>query len=61
MKQFKDEQGYALLVVLLMVVLFLGLSAVFMAGSMSNAKQEATVDTSNLAVAAAEIDRKSVV
>ncbi|WP_203333132.1 hypothetical protein [Planococcus beigongshangi] len=55
MKQFKDEQGYALLVVLLMVVLFLGLSAVFMAGSMSNAKQETTVDTSNLAVAAAEM------
>ena len=55
MKFMKDQNGYALLVVLLMVVLFLGISATFMAGSLSNAKQEKTVDTSNQAVASAEM------
>lgn len=58
MKQIKNQQGYALLVVLLMVVLFLGLSATFMAGSLSNAKQEQTVDASNQAVASAEMGVK---
>lgn len=58
MKQFKNQQGYALLVVLLMVVLFLGVSATFMAGSLSNAKQEQTVDASNQAVASAEMGVK---
>ncbi|WP_422123044.1 hypothetical protein DHX103_15080 [Planococcus sp. X10-3] len=58
MKHIKNQQGYALLVVLLMVVLFLGLSATFMAGSLSNAKQEQTVDASNQAVASAEMGVK---
>lgn len=55
MKLLENQKGYALLVVLLMVVLFLGVSATFMAGSLSNAKQEKTVDTSNQAVASAEM------
>ena len=55
MKFMKNQNGYALLVVLLMVVLFMGLSATFMAGSLSNAKQERIVDTSNQAVASAEM------
>lgn len=58
MKQLKNQQGYALLVVLLMVVLFLGISATFMAGSLSNAKQEQTIDASNQAVASAEMGVK---
>lgn len=58
MKQVKNQQGYALLIVLLMVVLFLGLSATFMAGSLSNAKQEQTVDATNQAVASAEMGVK---
>ncbi|WP_372869635.1 hypothetical protein [Planomicrobium okeanokoites] len=58
MKLVKNQKGYALLVVLLMVVLFLGLSATFMAGSLSNAKQEQTVDASNQAVASAEMGVK---
>lgn len=58
MKHLKDQQGYALLVVLLMVVLFLSISATFMAGSLSNAKQEQTVDTSNQSVASAEMGVK---
>ncbi|XKE96054.1 hypothetical protein LG326_07100 [Metaplanococcus flavidus] len=58
MKFIKNQNGYALLIVLLMVVLFLGLSATFMAGSLSNAKQEKTVDTSNQAVASAEMGVK---
>lgn len=55
MKYTKNQKGYALLVVLLMVVLFMGLAATFMAGSLSNAKQENIVDTSNQAVASAEM------
>lgn len=55
MNKVKNQQGYALLLVLLMIVMFLGISATFMAGSLSNAKQEQTVDTSNKAVAAAEM------
>lgn len=55
MKQVKKQQGYALLVVLLMVVLFMGVAATFMAGSLSNAKQEQTVDASNQSVASAEM------
>lgn len=58
MKLVRNQQGYALLIVLLMVVLFLGLSATFMAGSLSNAKQERTVDISNQAVASAEMGVK---
>jgi hypothetical protein len=55
MKQLKNQQGYALLIVLLIVVLFLSISATFMAGSLSNAKQEKTVDTTNQSVASAEM------
>ena len=58
MKSVKNQQGYALLVVLLMVVLFMGLAATFMAGSLSNAKQEQRVDASNQAVASAEMGVK---
>lgn len=55
MKYAKNENGYALLIVLLMVVLFLSISATFIAGSLNHAKQEKTVDTSNQAVASAEM------
>ncbi|AXI09686.1 hypothetical protein CUC15_12465 [Oceanobacillus zhaokaii] len=55
MKNLKNEQGYALLVVVLMVVLVLGFSTFFMSASLSNAKQEQKVDQQNLAVVAAEM------
>ncbi|TWT26275.1 hypothetical protein [Planomicrobium sp. CPCC 101110] len=55
MKQSNNQNGYALLIVLLMIVLFLGLSATFMAGSLNNATQEQTVDTTNQSVASAEM------
>lgn len=55
MKHLKNQQGYALLIVLLIVVLFLSISATFIAGSMNHAKQEQTIDVSNHAVAAAEM------
>jgi hypothetical protein len=55
MKHLKNQQGYALLIVLLIIVLFLSISATFMAGSLSNAKQEKTVDTTNQSVASAEM------
>lgn len=55
MNRLKDERGYALIIVLLMIVLFLGAAATFMAGSLNHANQEVTVDTGNQAVAAAEM------
>lgn len=55
MNQLKNQQGYALLIVLLIIVLFLGISATFLAGSLNNAEQEKTVDTTNQSVASAEM------
>ncbi|MGK7377898.1 hypothetical protein ACSFXN_08635 [Planococcus sp. 1R117A] len=55
MKSLKNEKGYALVVVLLLVVLVLGISATFMSGTLNNAKQEKAVDISNQSVAAAEM------
>lgn len=55
MKKLENENGYALLVVLLVVVLSLGFSATFLKGSLNHATQERTVDTSNQSVAAAEM------
>ncbi|MBZ5201207.1 hypothetical protein HU147_08275 [Planomicrobium chinense] len=55
MKYIKNKHGYALVIVLLVIVLFLGISATFIAGSLNHAAQEKTVDTSNHAVAAAEM------
>lgn len=55
MKYLKSQQGYALVIVLLIVVLFLSMSATFIAGSMNHAKQEQTIDVNNHAVAAAEM------
>ncbi|MDN3449170.1 hypothetical protein QMA09_03145 [Planococcus sp. APC 3906] len=55
MKHLKSQQGYALLIVLLIIVLFLSISATFMAGSLNNAKQEQTVDITNQSVASAEM------
>lgn len=55
MNVLKQEKGYTLIIVLLLIVLFLGMSAVFMQASLSHSKQEQTVDYSNQAVAAAEM------
>src|SRR5690606_641262 len=55
MKYMKSQDGYALVIVLLIVVLFLGISATFIAGSLNHSKQEKKVDTSNQAVASAEM------
>lgn len=51
----KNEQGYALLLVLFLVVFIMAISAVFMRGALSNAKQEKTVDQNHLSVVAAEM------
>lgn len=55
MKKIKEEHGYTLVVALLLIVLFLSMSAVFIKSSMSHAKQEQTVDQGNMAVTAAEM------
>ena len=54
MRQSEDEQGYALIIVLFVVVFITIMTAVFMRGALSNAKQEIRVDENNLVVVAAE-------
>lgn len=50
-----NEKGYTLLIVLLVVTLIMIITTSFFSVSLSNAKQERTVDTNNLAVVAAEM------
>ena len=40
LRKTKEEHGYTLVIVLLMIVFFLGLSTVFINTSLSHAKQE---------------------
>lgn len=55
MKRTTNEQGYALLLVLFLIFFILLASAVFIKGSISNAKQEKKVDMNHLSVVAAEM------
>ena len=54
MRQSEDEQGYALIIVLFVVVFITIITAVFMRGALSNMTQEKTVDENNLVVVSAE-------
>jgi len=51
----KNEQGYALIIVLMLIVFVSIISAVFMRASISNAKQERIVDKNHLSNVAAEM------
>ncbi|MEK5069478.1 hypothetical protein [Sporosarcina sp. FSL K6-1508] len=53
--KIKNEEGYALLIVLFLVAIIMIVSTAFLSASVSNAKQEKNVDTNNLAVVAAEM------
>ncbi|WP_416144447.1 hypothetical protein [Planococcus koreensis] len=55
MNKLKEESGYTLIIALLLIVLFMGMSAVFVQASLSHATQEQTVDQGNLAVSTAEM------
>ncbi len=54
MRRVRDENGYALLLVLLLIVFITILTAVFLRSSISNAKQEHIVDKNHLTVNSAE-------
>ncbi|MCM3637273.1 hypothetical protein M3152_06015 [Sporosarcina luteola] len=54
-KTMENEKGYVLLVVLFLIVFIITVSAVFIRGSLSNAKQEQIVDQNHLSVVAAEM------
>lgn len=58
MYYIKKQNGFALLFVLFVVVIFLGFSGVFVSASLNNSKQEATVDMKNQSVIAAEMGIK---
>lgn len=55
MNNKNNEQGYAMILVLLLIVFITIISAVFLRSSISNAKQEQIVDKNNLAVVSAEM------
>ncbi|MCG3089260.1 hypothetical protein [Sporosarcina cyprini] len=55
MRTKQNENGYALLIVLFLIVFIMALTAVFIRGSLSNAKQEKIVDEQQLSVIAAEM------
>ncbi|WP_040228961.1 hypothetical protein [Bhargavaea cecembensis] len=54
-QRFPSEEGYTLVLVLLIITLLLSFSAVFIATSMNHSRQERTVESGNQAVAAAEM------
>ncbi|MFC6039728.1 hypothetical protein ACFPYN_09885 [Paenisporosarcina macmurdoensis] len=55
MTHIKNNQGYALLLVLLMIVLFISVAAVFVNTSISHSKQEIVLDKSNQSLVLAEM------
>ncbi|WP_153732687.1 hypothetical protein [Sporosarcina obsidiansis] len=55
MKKVGEEQGYALVIVLFLIVFIMTITAVFMRGSLSNAKQENVVNVNHLSYVAAEM------
>ncbi|WP_040759204.1 hypothetical protein, partial [Sporosarcina newyorkensis] len=55
MRKLKGQEGYALVLVLFLIVFIITVSAVFMRGSLSNANQEQIVDKNGLSVASAEM------
>ena len=55
MTHLKNNQGYALLLVLLMIVLFISVSAIFVNTSISHSKQEVVLDKSNQSLVLAEM------
>ncbi|WP_017381165.1 hypothetical protein [Paenisporosarcina sp. TG-14] len=55
MKYLKNNEGYALLLVLFLIVFLISVSAIVANGSLNHSKQEVTTDISNQAVVAAEM------
>ncbi|MDX1700672.1 MAG: hypothetical protein R3250_08650, partial [Melioribacteraceae bacterium] len=58
MEYLHNQKGYALLLVLLMITLFIGVAALITSASFSHSKQERTVDTQIQVVVAAEMGVK---
>jgi len=58
--KYINQRGYALLIVMLTIIIFLSLSAVFLSASFSHVKQEETVDLNNQAFVAAEMGAKVI-
>ncbi|QBP40761.1 hypothetical protein [Paenisporosarcina antarctica] len=58
MKQIINQRGYALLIVLFTIIIFLSITALFMKGSLNHVAQERTVNLNNQATVAAEMGVK---
>ncbi|WP_075619956.1 hypothetical protein [Paenisporosarcina indica] len=55
MRYLKNNEGYALLLVLFLIVMFVSVSAVIASASFNHSKQEVTVDINNQTIVAAEM------
>jgi hypothetical protein len=55
MKYLKNNEGYALLLVLFVIVFLISVSTIVVNGSLNHSKQEVTTDINNQAVVAAEM------
>lgn len=55
MKSYLNQKGYSLLIVLFLIVFIITVTAVFMRGSIGNAKQEKIIDKNQLSVVVAEM------
>ncbi|MFC6039729.1 hypothetical protein ACFPYN_09890 [Paenisporosarcina macmurdoensis] len=60
MEKYINQRGYALLIVLLTIIIFLSISAVFITSSLNHVKQELTVDQKNQSYVAAEMGVKLI-
>ncbi len=60
MKNLENQRGYALLIVLLTIIIFLSLSAAFMSASINHVSQEKKVDQHNQTYVAAEMGVKFI-
>jgi len=58
MRYMKNNDGYALLLVLLLIILFISVSAVMASATLSHSNQEKTIDVSNQSIVAAEMGSK---
>lgn len=58
MKKYLNQRGYALLIVLMTIIIFLSVSTVFISASLNHVTQEKAVDANNQAVVAAEMGVK---
>ena len=60
MKKMSNQRGYALLIVLFTIIIFLSISGTILSASLNHATQEKTINENNQAYVAAEMGVKII-